>query len=148
MSQNGRHHPAAGTGRLQGRDRFPTGGGEGRGCSWFSGRSASPGGRERFLPLKFDSHNTRRSCLRRQRSGCIHDTTHSSCFGSDCHDRDRVRNGHCRSLGKAWCSERHRNGDAGAELNTCGKPPSDHYIEQLREDKGKKGDESSRPPAT
>ena len=29
-----------------------------------------------------------------------------------------------------------------------GKPPSDHHIEQLREDKGKKGDESSGPPAT
>jgi hypothetical protein len=29
-----------------------------------------------------------------------------------------------------------------------GKPPSDHYIEQLREDRGKKGDESGGPPAT
>ena len=27
-----------------------------------------------------------------------------------------------------------------------GKPPSDHYIEQLREDRGKKGDESDGPP--
>jgi hypothetical protein len=29
-----------------------------------------------------------------------------------------------------------------------GKPPSDHSIEQLREDTGKKGDESGGPPAT
>jgi hypothetical protein len=29
-----------------------------------------------------------------------------------------------------------------------GKPPSDHYIEQLREDRGKKDDESGGPPAT
>jgi hypothetical protein len=29
-----------------------------------------------------------------------------------------------------------------------GKPPSDHYIEQLREDRGRKGDESGGPPAT
>jgi hypothetical protein len=29
-----------------------------------------------------------------------------------------------------------------------GKPPSEHSIEQLREDTGKKGDESGEPPAT
>ena len=29
-----------------------------------------------------------------------------------------------------------------------GKPPSDHYIEQLREDRGKKDGESGGPPAT
>lgn len=29
-----------------------------------------------------------------------------------------------------------------------GKPPADHYIEQLREDRGKKGDESGAPPTT
>jgi hypothetical protein len=32
--------------------------------------------------------------------------------------------------------------------SSVGKPPSDHYIEQLREDRGKKGDESGGPPAT
>lgn len=71
-----------------------------------------------FLVLKFDSHNTKRPYRRRQRSGRIHATSHSSCFDSDCRDCDRVRNGHRRSLGEAWCSERCRNGDAGAELNT------------------------------
>jgi hypothetical protein len=29
-----------------------------------------------------------------------------------------------------------------------GKPPSAHYIEHLREDKGKKGNESGEPPET
>jgi hypothetical protein len=29
-----------------------------------------------------------------------------------------------------------------------GKPPAEHSIEQLREDEGKKGDESGGPPAT
>jgi hypothetical protein len=30
----------------------------------------------------------------------------------------------------------------------AGKPPPDHYIEQLKEDKGKKGNEAGGPPAT
>ena len=29
-----------------------------------------------------------------------------------------------------------------------GKPPAEHYVEQLREDKGKKGDEAGGPPPT